>query len=148
MSITQKLLEDKTRKLKEFYQFSNYNCRIGKCNSCKLAKMDLNTILFILHDGTTYDNRGSKSFVAKRVRQVLRNLKKHLKSLYSLVVLHVLNFIIFKDKVKNCWLKTLGAVKWEYSLNKTPGEYDMSIPSSLFQVGRRTKLYLWLRAVV
>ena len=47
MRFAQKLLEKKTRKLKEFYQYSNYNCRIGKYESCELANMDLNTLLFI-----------------------------------------------------------------------------------------------------
>ena len=71
MCIAQTLLEDKTRKLKNFYQYSNYNCCIGKYDSCEIAKMELNIVLFILHDGTTYDNHGSM-FAAKRVRQVLR----------------------------------------------------------------------------
>ena len=65
MRIAQKLLEDKTRTLKEFYQYSNYNCRTEKYDSYELAKMDLNTLLFILHDGATYGNHGSKKFCCK-----------------------------------------------------------------------------------
>ena len=148
MCIAKTLVEDKTRKLKEFYQYSNYNCCIGKYDSCEIAKMELNIVLFILHDGTTYDNHGSM-FAAKRVHQVLRNLKKYLRLLYSLLVFSsVLNLIIFKDKVKNCWWKILAPVRWEHSLNKNTGEHDMSIPSTVLQVGRRAKLYLCLCAVV
>ena len=89
--------------MKDLYQYSHYNCLIGKQYSCDLAKMDPNTKLFILHDGKTYDNYGSKMFCCKQVRQVLRNLKKHLRSLYSVVMLHVLacaQFRIANEKTK------------------------------------------------
>ena len=52
-------------KLKDLYQYSNYNCRIGKQGSRDLAKIDPSAQLFILHDGKIYGNHGSKKFSSK-----------------------------------------------------------------------------------
>ena len=51
--------------MKDLYQYAHYNCLIGKQYSCDLAKMEPNTKLFILHDGTTYANYGPKMFCCK-----------------------------------------------------------------------------------
>ena len=47
------------------YQYSNYNCRIGKRGSRDPTRMDPNAQLFILHDGKIYGNHGSKMFSSK-----------------------------------------------------------------------------------
>ena len=88
------LPEGKTRKLKDLYiidlYISNHNCRIGKQDSCDLAKMDANTQLFILHDRTIYDSHGSKMFCCKTGASGLEKPQETSQT-YPVVILHVLN---------------------------------------------------------
>ena len=63
--VAQKLLADNIMRLKEFHQYLNHVCRVGKYDLRHLANMDQAPMPFILDDGTTYEHQGSKDVCCK-----------------------------------------------------------------------------------
>ena len=81
------------------YQYSNYNCRIGKRGSRDLTGMDPNAQLFILHDGKIYGNHGSKIFSSKAGASGLEEPQGASQiTLFTRDVARAKPLITFKDK--------------------------------------------------